>query len=213
MKSCIDCGKEISKYAKRCLKCSGTRRKKSKANMGEKNGMWKGDNVGCIPLHNWVRRYKPKPELCEKCGKNKSYDLANISGEYKRDINDFEWICRSCHMENDGRLDNLHKNNRREHKGNLVQCTKCKKFKLKEQFYKNKHNWDGLDLNCKECEKKYSQEPEIITKRREYEKEYYQKQEVKERRKKLAKENYQKNREEILRKQKEYNRKRWLKKK
>ncbi len=166
--------------------------KKSLSKTGDKNPMWEGDNVGYFPLHNWVRRHKLKPKFCERCGKNKPYDLANISGKYKRDINDFEWICRKCHMENDGRINNLHRNEKRKHKGDLIQCTKCKEFKLKEQFYKNKHNWDGLDLNCKECGKKHSQEPEIRTKRREYEKEYFQRQEVKERRKKWARENYQK---------------------
>jgi len=35
---------------------------------------------------------------CNICKKNPSHDLANISGEYKRDVNDFEWLCRSCHI-------------------------------------------------------------------------------------------------------------------
>jgi hypothetical protein len=72
-----------------------------------KNSQWKGDKVGYISLHEWIRNRKPKPLLCEECNKNKPYDLANISGEYKRDINDFEWICRSCHMHKDGRINNL----------------------------------------------------------------------------------------------------------
>lgn len=73
----------------------------------EKNPMWKGDNVGLGALHGWVASRKPKPELCEKCKERQPYDLANISGEYKRDINDFEWLCRSCHMHKDGRINNL----------------------------------------------------------------------------------------------------------
>jgi len=79
----------------------------AKDNMGDKNPNWKGDNVEITALHNWIRRYKPKPEFCEECHKNKPYDLANISGEYKRDINDFEWLCRKCHMTKDGRIYNL----------------------------------------------------------------------------------------------------------
>jgi len=35
------------------------------------------------------------------------YDVANISGKYKRDIKDFEWLCRLCHMTKDGRLEAL----------------------------------------------------------------------------------------------------------
>ncbi len=196
---CIDCGKEITKVSTRCKACSnklkGHRfkigdiphnkgktkedyepsKKTSRKMKGKSNPMWKGNRVKRIALHNWVRRSKPKPKLCEKCGKNEPYDLANISGEYKRDINDFEWICRSCHMGDDGRLDNLHKNKRRKHKGNLIYCTKCKEFKTKEKFHKDKLRQDGYNKHCKECIKEYNQRPEVITKRREYQREYYQK--------------------------------------
>lgn len=84
-----------------------TRDKIGLANNGSKNGMWKGDNVGYISLHEWIKKHKPKPEFCEKCKINKPYDLANISGKYKRDVNDFRWLCRKCHMKEDGRLKNL----------------------------------------------------------------------------------------------------------
>lgn len=76
-------------------------------NGGKKNGMWRGDDVQYGALHEWVRNHKPKPKFCEECKKNKPSDLANISGEYKRDINDFEWLCRKCHMEKDGRRNNI----------------------------------------------------------------------------------------------------------
>jgi len=75
--------------------------------MNEKNSQWKGDKVKYISLHNWTRRHKPQPELCENCKEFPPYDLANISGNYKRDINDFEWLCRRCHMNKDGRIKNL----------------------------------------------------------------------------------------------------------
>ncbi len=65
--------------------------------------MWAGDAVGLDGLHNWIQRRKPKPELCVNCKIKEPYDLANISGEYKRDVNDFEWLCRKCHMLGDGR--------------------------------------------------------------------------------------------------------------
>ena len=77
-------------------------------NKGEKHGQWKGDKVGYHALHTWVRARIPKPKLCVKCKKNKAFDLANISQQYKRDINDFRWLCRSCHMKEDGRLKKLH---------------------------------------------------------------------------------------------------------
>lgn len=79
----------------------------SKIQMGKNNSNWKGDKVQHAALHAWVRRHKPKSEWCENCLVAYPYDLANISQEYKRDINDFEWLCRRCHMVKDGRIKNL----------------------------------------------------------------------------------------------------------
>ncbi len=79
----------------------------SMANMGKKNRMWKGDDVGIVGLHSWIKRHKTKVALCQECNKKEPFDLANISGKYKRDINDFEWLCRRCHMIKDGRFNNL----------------------------------------------------------------------------------------------------------
>ena len=76
--------------------------------LGRKNPQWK-DDVGYYALHMWVKRNKPFISICESCHKKESYDLANISQEYKRDINDFEWLCRSCHMKKDGRMKELHR--------------------------------------------------------------------------------------------------------
>jgi hypothetical protein len=76
----------------------------------EGNHQWKGDKVSLQPLHKWVQDRKPKPDLCERCKVRKPYDLANISGEYKRDINDYKYLCRKCHMESDGRMKNLKQN-------------------------------------------------------------------------------------------------------
>jgi hypothetical protein len=73
----------------------------------EQNPMWVGDKIKYGGLHNWIRRRKAKPKLCERCENNPPYDLANISGNYKRDTNDFIWLCRCCHMETDGRLQRM----------------------------------------------------------------------------------------------------------
>ena len=71
------------------------------ATVGKLNIHWKEVGVSKSALHVWVRRHKVKPELCVHCNIKKPYDLANISGEYKRDINDFLWLCRGCHMKYD----------------------------------------------------------------------------------------------------------------
>ncbi|MFA5299610.1 MAG: hypothetical protein WC389_15585 [Lutibacter sp.] len=110
---CINCHKtRWVSYVKgkarnnHCINCSNFNHR-GKINKNEKNGQWKGDEASYTALHHWIRTRKPKPSLCERCHKNPPYDLANISGTYKRDINDFEWLCRKCHMNDDGRINNL----------------------------------------------------------------------------------------------------------
>lgn len=71
---------------------------------GEESYVWKGNKVGMRGLHNWIRRHKPKIEFCERCNEIKELELANISGNYKRDIDDFKWLCYSCHMKMDFEL-------------------------------------------------------------------------------------------------------------
>lgn len=75
-------------------------------NTGRENHNWKGNDVSYTNLHTWVRRHKPKPEVCERCGKKQDYlEASNISGEYKRDINDYEYLCVKCHKAKDGVLE------------------------------------------------------------------------------------------------------------
>jgi len=107
---CVVCGKKFvikrhrANEAKYCSQeCMGV------AYSQESSHLWKRDEAGYKAIHDWVRKNKPKPEVCERCGKVEPYDLANISGEYKREINDFEWLCRKCHMIDDGRLEKVTK--------------------------------------------------------------------------------------------------------
>jgi hypothetical protein len=74
-------------------------------NANEKSGMWKGDKACKGSIHDWVKARKKKPELCEECKNKPPRDLANISQEYKRDINDFKWMCHSCHQKLDHKLE------------------------------------------------------------------------------------------------------------
>lgn len=118
---CFDCKKLLkSKTAKRCGSCSQkgllnhrfgkhthhnrvTRKKIAIAHIGSKNPAWKGNKVGYHALHSWIRYRLKKPTLCQNCELFPPYDLANISGLYKRDLKDWEWLCRDCHMVKDGR--------------------------------------------------------------------------------------------------------------
>jgi len=75
----------------------------------EKNYNWKGDKVGYSALHKWVYKKLGKAILCSWCFSSKNVEWANISENYKRDINDWIQLCRRCHMIKDKRLENLKK--------------------------------------------------------------------------------------------------------
>lgn len=62
---------------------------------------WVGDEVGYHGLHDWVRARKPAPAACPSCAADTPLDLCNISGEYKRDVRDWRYLCRSCHFRHD----------------------------------------------------------------------------------------------------------------
>lgn len=79
----------------------------SQANSANKNSQWKGDKVGYAGIHAYIKRHFPKPEICTKCQEKKTLDLTNKSGKYLRDLNDWEYLCRRCHMVSDGRLERL----------------------------------------------------------------------------------------------------------
>lgn len=74
---------------------------------GDLNHMWKDNNVGYVAIHGWVKRYLPRPKLCGDCNSCPPRDLANKSNNYLRDLSDWEWLCRKCHMTKDGRMEKL----------------------------------------------------------------------------------------------------------
>lgn len=104
----------------------------SKARKGEDNPIWRGKDVGMRGLHSWVKRYRKKPKACESCGEIKRLDLANISQKYKRDLNDWEWLCRKCHMTKDGRIEMVVWQMRKRSADAKVKhvCQVCKKVRM-----------------------------------------------------------------------------------
>ena len=48
-------------------------------------------------IHKWIKRRKPKQQYCTICNEIKKVELSNISGEYKEDIEDYQWLCHECH--------------------------------------------------------------------------------------------------------------------
>jgi hypothetical protein len=107
-KICIICGKkfitrlgEINRgYGKTCSVECGY---KTPRNQEDNNANWKGDKVGKGVLHEWVTIRYPKTPLCENCKIVPPYDLAN-KGVYNRELKNWKWLCRRCHMIEDGRM-------------------------------------------------------------------------------------------------------------
>ena len=73
-----------------------------KLHLNEGSPTWKGDRVGRSALHRWVKRRIPKPDLCVRCKKRKPMDLSNTGHTYKRNLEDWEWLCKKCHVIKDG---------------------------------------------------------------------------------------------------------------
>ena len=109
-------------------------RKISESRIGEKHPLWAGDKVSYAALHSWVKRHLVKAGQCAKCHEIKPLDLANKSGKYLRDLTDWEWLCRRCHMIKDGVLEKMqkaHPDLRGDKsplwKGGLPKCISCNK--------------------------------------------------------------------------------------
>lgn len=73
---------------------------------GKNHLMWAGDNVGYSGVHIWLTKNYGKASKCmfknTTCsGKSNVFQWANISKEYRRDVNDFIQLCRSCHAKYD----------------------------------------------------------------------------------------------------------------
>jgi len=105
---CVECKKEFNTTfteikrggANCCSRKCWYRHFKKIVKRDNKSPNWKGDKVGIDALHNWVEKHLGKPKKCSKCQtvKAKKYDWANISGKYKRDLNDWIRLCRKCHF-------------------------------------------------------------------------------------------------------------------
>lgn len=70
---------------------------------GPSHYAWKGEHVSYSGLHIWVGRNKVKTGICEDCRQDvgnkgpRGTQWANISGEYRRDLDDFRELCPLCH--------------------------------------------------------------------------------------------------------------------
>jgi len=87
-----------------------TKKKISLSHRGEKNYGWKGDDVGYMGLHNWLRRNLGNPKRCKHCGKigkmsrsgRWNIDWAKKRGKaYNRKKENYFGLCRKCHKNYD----------------------------------------------------------------------------------------------------------------
>lgn len=127
----------------RRLKSIVTIRTKSETKIGKLNPMWTDDSVSIGAVHAWVRSRLPRPDRCEECENEPPRDLANIMPSpnpetYTRELKNWRWLCRRCHMKSDGRIDRLYHGGM---KPIHTSCTVCP----------NKHEAKGY------CAKHYTQ--------------------------------------------------------
>lgn len=93
--------------------------KKSLSKLCEKNPRWRGDEVGLTQLHMWVKRRLPKPRVCDICKEREPLDLSN-KGIYNRELENWFWNCRKCHIRYDGRLEKFLSFRKSFEKGNQL---------------------------------------------------------------------------------------------
>lgn len=123
MKKCIDCNKYKSKKGKYCKPCGYKHRTRPvglKYKIKSINPSWFKKGVphpralGVTPwnkkyengydaIHSWVERRMGKPRICWLCKDEEKnvYHWSNISGEYKRDLSDWQRLCVKCHSRYD----------------------------------------------------------------------------------------------------------------
>lgn len=63
---------------------------------GEDHPQWQGDDLTYFALHQWVARNKQRTGVCGRCGRRGRTHFANLSHEYRRDLDDYEEMCQSC---------------------------------------------------------------------------------------------------------------------
>jgi hypothetical protein len=66
--------------------------------------IWTGTVTEYKNLHRRINQEFGSPRLCQDCGAIEGIiEWANLSGEYKEVREDWERLCRKCHMHKDGR--------------------------------------------------------------------------------------------------------------
>ena len=76
---------------------------------GENHPNYKVNNIKNLSwLHTYLRKTWGVPKICDFCKKEKPLDLANKTGIYNKERKNWYWLCRKCHMTEDGRIKQSH---------------------------------------------------------------------------------------------------------
>ena len=104
------CGEPVTKPGNKWLKGHSQRGKM----LGSLTWNWKGDDIAYRGVHKWVARHKERTGVCQHCGrrpkptpggrKKNVTSFANISGEYRRDLDDYIELCEICHKSFDRKV-------------------------------------------------------------------------------------------------------------
>ena len=107
-------------------------------NKGSKNGAWRGDKATKASIHSWVVDNFIRPDHCEICKKpslDKVFDWSNKDHAYSRKREDWQYVCRKCHIHYDIKYNNLSMNKMPPRKYfwslNYERCIKCGRNNVK----------------------------------------------------------------------------------
>lgn len=105
-KICKNCNKgfnwvrAMGAYTMNCSpKCHSEWMSKKRVTVGNPN--WKGNKASKLGIHRWINRNFPRLNICSACKKKGSTDYSNKYHTYKRLIEDWQELCRSCHQKYD----------------------------------------------------------------------------------------------------------------
>lgn len=103
--------------------------------LGKNNPAWKGNNILRAQRHRRIEKLLGKPNYCEICKRTdrKRYDWSNKDHKYSLNIEDWQRLCRGCHIKFD-RLTKPHPN-----KGKSLSTEHKKKVSEALLSYYKKH--------------------------------------------------------------------------
>jgi len=107
---CLYCNQTFKVFPSHLRKGEGRYCSKScsaKDKIEERANHWKGNQVGYVGLHVWVRKHLGRPQICQHCkipALEKRLIWANKSKKYLRDLSDWISLCEPCHKIYDGNI-------------------------------------------------------------------------------------------------------------